>query len=202
MIMALQLQIGITKQLFGISNNSWTSQTSNKMNDTKSAAGVWKTFDANTITHSSAHHLMAIHELIDQRGYARVTDVAKHLGISRGSASVTLKTLKSKGYVAEDDNRFLHLTSSGKELVQSVAVNRSVLIKFLRDVLAVDAGQAEIDACKVEHLLSPETGGRLLHFLEFLFSEDHRAAAFISAFRSVEPSPTEERRQNHFGQNY
>jgi Mn-dependent DtxR family transcriptional regulator len=128
---------------------------------------------------------MAIQELLAQRGYARVTDVAKSLGISRGSVSITLKALKGKGYVTEDDNKFLRLTSSGIQIVQTVAANRYVLQKFLRDVLAVNHEQAEIDACKVEHLLSSETGERLLQFLDFLFSEDRGATAFLDAFRST-----------------
>jgi Mn-dependent DtxR family transcriptional regulator len=51
-------------------------------------------------------------------------------------------------------------------------------------VLAVNHEQAEIDACKLEHLLSSEIGKRLLDFLDFLFSEDPRAAAFLAAFQS------------------
>ncbi|MDZ7363368.1 MAG: metal-dependent transcriptional regulator [candidate division KSB1 bacterium] len=150
-----------------------------------SAAHVWRNFEENALSHSSAHHLMAIHELLDRNGYARVTDVAKHLGITRGSVSVTLKTLKSKGYVIEDENKFLRLTGTGSELVEAVVANRQVLLKFLRDVLALNAEQAEIDACKVEHLFSPETGNRLLRFLDFLFSKDERAAAFLAAFKST-----------------
>ena len=37
---------------------------------------VWKQFEENNITHSAAHHLLAIRELRTTRGYARVTDVA------------------------------------------------------------------------------------------------------------------------------
>ncbi|MDZ7292897.1 MAG: metal-dependent transcriptional regulator [candidate division KSB1 bacterium] len=156
------------------------------MKGKKPAAHIWKSFEENTITHSSAHHLMAIHELLDRNGYARVTDVAKFLGITRGSVSVTLKALKNKGYVTEDDNKFLRLTMAGSRMVETVAANRHVLLKFLRDVLALNPEQAEIDACKVEHLLSQETGVRLLQFLDFLFSENRSATQFISAFRSAE----------------
>jgi Mn-dependent DtxR family transcriptional regulator len=150
------------------------------------AAVVWKTFDENAVTHSSAHHLMAIHELLEHNGYARVTDVAKHLGITRGSASVTLKALKSKGFVIEDENKFLRLSPAGRQTAELVAANRQVLRKFLRDVLALTPEQAEIDACKIEHLLSAESGQRLLHFLDFLFSEDQHAGQFLTRFKGAE----------------
>jgi len=143
---------------------------------------VWKEFDQNPISHSAAHHLMAIDGLIRSHGYARVSDVAKALNITRGSASITLKALKEKGMVEEDENKFLHLSNSGTSLAQKIESKRIILIKFMKDVLHVSPEQAEIDACKVEHLISTETGEHLLTFLRFLFSGDERARAFLHAF--------------------
>ena len=51
---------------------------------------VWKQFEENNITHSAAHHLLAIFDLKKERGYARVSDVARRLnmpGVSLGAAS-------------------------------------------------------------------------------------------------------------------
>jgi Mn-dependent DtxR family transcriptional regulator len=42
--------------------------------------------------------------------------------------------------------------------------------------------QAEIDACKVEHLLSAKTGQQLLHFVQFLLSDDAIAKQFLTEF--------------------
>jgi DtxR family Mn-dependent transcriptional regulator len=118
----------------------------------------WKEFESNEISHSVAHHLAAIHELMRDQGYARVSDVARALDITRGSASLTLKTLKG------------------------ILGNRAIVRKFLCDVLKLDEQQAEIDACKVEHLLSPQTGIQLLHFVKFLFSSDPVAQQFLAEF--------------------
>ena len=126
---------------------------------------VWKEFNENEITHSAAHHLLAIYELTDDRGYARVTDVAKHLNITTGSASTNLKSLKQKGLVIEDDNRFLSLSEQGKKLTESVIARRHLLQKFFIEVLQVSQEQAEIDACKTEHLLSMETTKKLQQFV-------------------------------------
>ncbi|RIK77180.1 hypothetical protein DCC62_10005 [candidate division KSB1 bacterium] len=145
---------------------------------------VWKEFDQNVISHSGAHHLMAIDGLLRKQGYARVTDVAKSLNITRGSASITLKALKERGLVEEDENKFLHLSKNGNSLAQKIESKRIILIKFMKDVLHVSPEQAEIDACKVEHLISIETGEHLLAFLKFLFSGDQRAVDFLKAFLS------------------
>ncbi len=127
---------------------------------------VWKQFEENNITHSAAHHLLAILELKDKRGYARVTDVAKALNITTGSASTNLKSLKSKGLILEDENRFLTLSNEGEALAKAVITRKRVFERFLVDVLKVGAEQAEIDACKTEHLISGETARKLQKFMD------------------------------------
>lgn len=125
---------------------------------------VWKQFEENNITHSAAHHLLAIQELKGTRGYARVTDVARHLNITTGSASTNLKSLKSKGLIIEDDNKFLQLSKEGEALAEAVMARKKIFYTFLVDVLKVNSEQAEIDACKTEHLISAETAKKLLDF--------------------------------------
>ena len=127
---------------------------------------VWKEFSGNVITHSGAHHLLAILELCSERGYARVTDIARSLDITTGSASTNLKSLKQKGYVVEDDNRFLSLSEEGRKLAEAIISRRTTLIEFFTTVLKVSPEQAEIDACKTEHLLSPETTVKMDQFIK------------------------------------
>ncbi len=143
---------------------------------------VWKTFDKNEITHSAAHHLMTIYDLLNKHGYARVTDVARSLEITRGSASITLKALKEKGFVKEDENKFLRLSEHGEQISHSIQQMRQIFKKFLVIVLGVDPDQAEIDSCKIEHLLSLETGNKLFRFLKFLSSERPEVNKFTKAF--------------------
>jgi DtxR family Mn-dependent transcriptional regulator len=126
---------------------------------------VWKKFEENSITHSAAHHLLAVRELRESRGYARVSDVARHLNITTGSASTNLKNLKNKGLVVEDDNKFLALSDHGEELASAVLKRKEVFHSFLVDILKVSPEQAEIDACKTEHLISGETAMKLESFL-------------------------------------
>lgn len=132
----------------------------------ESTMDVWKEFSENVITHSAAHHLLAILELSEKRGYARVTDVAKFLEITTGSASTNLKSLKQKGLVVEDDNRFLSLSEEGDSLAKAILNRRYVLENFFTNVLKVSAEQAEKDACKTEHLLSRETTMKMAEFIK------------------------------------
>jgi len=129
---------------------------------------VWKQFEENNITHSAAHHLIAIMEHREEHGYARVTDVAKHLNITSGSASTNLKALKLKGLVLEDANRFLTLSKKGEDLAGFVKARKGIFMHFFRDIIGVSEEQAEIDSCKIEHLVSGETSDKLNKFMKKL----------------------------------
>jgi len=123
-----------------------------------------------------------VQELIENQGYARISDVAREMHITSGSASIMIKSLREKGYLKEDRNRFLQLSEEGGQLAQSVRSHRQILIAFLKGVLHIDAEQAEIDACKIEHLISAKAGERLLLFLQFLLSDDPHEKAFLESY--------------------
>jgi DtxR family Mn-dependent transcriptional regulator len=145
---------------------------------------VWKSYEENELSHSAAHHLMAIHDLRTQHGYARVSDVAQHLKITKGSVSTAMKHLKERGFVQEDHNKFLELTIKGLRVVEETEATRMAVQKFLSQALGMDEDDAEIDACKVEHLISAEARARLAGFLHFALSDDDVAQTFMKAFQA------------------
>lgn len=117
---------------------------------------VWKEFNNNMLTHSAAHYLMAIHELVRDQGYARLVDIAKKLDISKGSLSVSLKPLVEKELILEDENKHFWLSDTGKQFAESVEFNREVLSTFFEKKLKVSPTTAMVNACKIEHLLDTE----------------------------------------------
>ncbi|MBU0677314.1 MAG: metal-dependent transcriptional regulator [Verrucomicrobia bacterium] len=147
------------------------------------ANDVWKSFEENALTHSAAHYLMTIKELLDDNGYARVTDIAKRLNITRGSCSISLRALKKRELVLEDENKFLLLSDEGRRLAELVERNDELLEIFFRDVLGLDCEQAEIDACKIEHLLSVETTTRLASFIECVQTDTSVVKEFLNELR-------------------
>ncbi len=147
---------------------------------------TWKEFDQNVISHSAAHHLMAIDELINRLGYARVSDIARQLSITRGSVSISLGPLKKAGLVEQDENRHLRLSAQGQRLVDGIKTKRHLMQRLLAEVLGVAPEQAEIDACKLEHLVSNQTAHRLLSFLRFLDSAAGRGREFVEAWRAAD----------------
>lgn len=147
---------------------------------------TWKEFDQNVISHSAAHHLMAVDDLVQKLGYARVSDVARQLNITRGSVSISLKPMKEAGLVLQDENRHLRLSDDGQNLVNAIKTKRRMLQRLLAEVLNVPAEQAEIDACKIEHLLSNATARRLVMFLRFLGTNGESTRQFLDAWKHFE----------------
>lgn len=120
------------------------------------------------LTHSMVHYLLAIHKLKDINGYARVTDIAKYLNLTKGSVSTALSNLKKKKLVIEDDARFLSLSELGHKEVHSVLTTRTLLFYFFKDILGLTEEISHKDSCLMEHLMSSETRDKL-----FVFLQDH-----------------------------
>ncbi|MGI6642965.1 MAG: metal-dependent transcriptional regulator [Bacillota bacterium] len=118
------------------------------------------------LSSSIEDYLEAILALTENGEPVRVTDVAKRLGIAKPSVTEAVATLRNRGLVTQERYGRISLTPEG--LMQSARIRRrhAVLRTFLTDVLGVDGDQAEIDACRIEHVVSTETMDKMVAFLE------------------------------------
>lgn len=145
---------------------------------------TWKEFEANELTHSAAHHLLAIYDVgLPYGGWARVSDIARQLNITRGSVSINLRALKKRGWVETDQHHLVKLTAQGLKAAKSVMAKRVIVKTFLSDVLGVPDAQADVDSCKIEHLISHSTGQRMVQFLRFVTSGTPAATDMVERFR-------------------
>jgi len=150
---------------------------------------------ARELSASHEHYLRAIWEVRSRRGYARLTDVARELGVAPPTLSVGLKSLEARGLVRHDDRRFLALTESGERIARQVHHRFAVIRAFLGDVLGIPAAGALNEACLMEHVVSDATTERLLDLLQLLRDDrqlrelfERRFAEYHRACRSAECS--------------
>ena len=119
------------------------------------------------VSHSVAHYLMTIHDLRESRGYARMTDIASTLGLTKGSVSSSINKLKKKGLIEEQEgSKFLLLTEIAHDEVHRILANRKLLFYLFSNILDVDDESAIEDACDMEHLLSDSTTKAIFNFLK------------------------------------
>lgn len=143
---------------------------------------IWKHFHENAITHSGAHYLMAIYELTRRQGYARLSDVAKKLDISLGSLSISIRPLIKKGLIEQDAHKHLSLSKKGAEIAVQSKNTFAAMRYLLCDILGVDKKTAEIDACKIEHLLSEKSTVGLLNLIKIMQKHRQLLKKDITAF--------------------
>jgi DtxR family Mn-dependent transcriptional regulator len=121
------------------------------------------------LSHSMVHYLLTIHKLKEGKGYARVTDIAKSLDLTKGSVSTALNNLKKRKLVKEEeDSKFLILTNEGHKEVHRILSARTLLFYFLKDFVGVPEEIAERDSCMMEHLMSSDTSIKFFYFMKEL----------------------------------
>ncbi len=110
-----------------------------------------------SLLESGENYLETILVLTKKNGSVRSIDVAEDMGFTKASVSRAMSILKRDNYIImEADGRIL-LTESGKEKATEVYDRHVTLTRFINEVLNVDAEIAEKDACRIEHIISPET---------------------------------------------
>ena len=140
----------------------------------------------NDLTHSMVHYLLAIHKLKESKGYARVTDIAHEMGLTKGSVSTALTNLKKRELVLEDESKFLSLSSAGHEAVHGILSSRTLLYYFLKDIIGVDEEVAHKDSCLMEHLMSAETREKFFNFMKDLANDKNNAYSTSFDFSQFE----------------
>ena len=101
-------------------------------------------------------YLKAILILQKQNHAVRSMDVAEMLSVTKPSVSRAMKLLREGGFLTMDADKRLSLTEAGREAAEQVFEKHRVLTECLV-TMGVDPGIAEKDACRMEHLISPET---------------------------------------------
>ena len=148
-----------------------------------------------SISPSLEHYLRAIFDLQENKGYARVTDIASMLGVAKPAVSTAVKTLRSNGLVSHRVYESILLTEEGEKRAKSVSGKFSILMHFLMDVLGVEEEQAFVDACVMEHYVSGNSIDRLLDLLRFFEEHDNQEILekfnqFRRSCESVDTCPT------------
>lgn len=120
-------------------------------------------------------YVEAVAELIEEQGKARVTDLAKRLGVSHVSVVRTIARLQRDGLVETEPYRSIGLTPDGAALAERVRGRHETVVRFLV-ALGVDPVAARADAEGIEHHVG---GATLAAFERFV------AAARTSPGRSA-----------------
>ena len=105
---------------------------------------------------SGEDYLKTILILQNKNGCVRSTDVAEHLKVSKASVSRAMKLLCEGGFLTMGEHKKLHLTALGVNIAEEICERHRILNDLLLS-LGVEPAVAELDACRIEHVVSRET---------------------------------------------
>src|SRR5437773_1732490 len=107
---------------------------------------------------SAEDYLERIQELIQEKGYARMVDIASSLKVRQASVTSMVQKLADLGFVNYVKYRGLVLTDKGKSVADNIQQRHETLTRFF-SLLGLDAETQQLDIEGIEHHLSGETVG-------------------------------------------
>ncbi len=122
---------------------------------------------AHTDSPAIEDYLEQIHNLIEQKGYARAADIAANLGISQASVTNMIQRLDAEGYLVYERYRGVTLTDTGREIGREIARRHDVLTRLLSG-FGLDAATVHRDVEGMEHHMSKQTLAVLTLIMEEL----------------------------------
>ncbi|HWX22996.1 MAG TPA: iron dependent repressor, metal binding and dimerization domain protein [Candidatus Binatia bacterium] len=131
---------------------------------------------------STEDHLERIQELVDQKGYARVADIAASLRLSRSAVSNMVRRLAVRGFVNYEKYRGFTLTPEGRAVATHIKVRHETLADLLH-LLGLSPETVEQEVEVIEHHLKPDTLRVFSNLVRFWQSHPDELHSFLDYSR-------------------
>ncbi|AIQ19624.1 MULTISPECIES: transcriptional regulator MntR [Paenibacillus] len=124
-------------------------------------------------TPSMEDYLERIYKLIDEKGYARVSDIAEGLEVHPSSVTKMIQKLDKDDYLIYEKYRGLVLTSKGKKVGKRLVDRHQLLEEFL-GLIGVQQEHIYKDVEGIEHHLSWDSITRIETLVEYFRRDEAR----------------------------
>ena len=117
------------------------------------------------ISKSSEEYLKTMYVLKKQNGKIRVTDIANKMNCTKPSVNKAIYNLKDEGMLEYESYGEIELTIDGENLAKKILEAYDIVYLFLKDVLDLEAGEAEKEAEKIKSVITDETINKLAKYV-------------------------------------
>jgi len=124
-------------------------------------------------TPSMEDYLEAIYKLIDEKGYARVSDIAEGLEVHPSSVTKMIQKLDKDEYLIYEKYRGLVLTHKGKRIGKRLVDRHQLLESFLK-LIGVREENIYRDVEGIEHHLSWDSINCIATLVEYFNRDESR----------------------------
>lgn len=124
-------------------------------------------------TPSMEDYIEQIYLLIENKGYARVSDIAEALSVHPSSVTKMVQRLDKDEYLVYEKYRGLVLTPKGKKIGKRLVYRHDLLEQFLR-MIGVKEENIYHDVEGIEHHLSWDAIDRIGDLIQYFEEDENR----------------------------
>ena len=135
---------------------------------------------ASSPSQSAEDYLERIHALIEEKGYARVVDIASSLQVKEASVTSMVQKLDELGYLNYEKYRGLILTDKGRAVATRIQRRHETLSRFF-SLLGLNEATQQRDIEGIEHHLSAETVEVLADLAKFFETNPETLKHFLKS---------------------
>ncbi|MBT2574457.1 transcriptional regulator MntR [Bacillus sp. ISL-51] len=136
-------------------------------------------------TPSMEDYIEQIYMLIEEKGYARVSDIAEALAVHPSSVTKMVQKLDKDEYLIYEKYRGLVLTTKGKKIGKRLVYRHELLEQFLR-IIGVDEEKIYNDVEGIEHHLSWNSIDRIGDLVQYFEDDEGRKKELKSVQKKTE----------------
>jgi DtxR family Mn-dependent transcriptional regulator len=125
------------------------------------------------ISSKAEDYLRAIYEIVSQKGFARIKDIARELEVKPPTVVEMMKKLDAKGLVIYEKYGGITLTDRGTEIAELIESRHETFREFL-EILLIPKDIALKDAHILEHQLHSKTILQFSRFVDFIRAYSER----------------------------
>lgn len=136
-------------------------------------------------TPSMEDYIEQIYLLIENKGYARVSDIAEALSVHPSSVTKMVQKLDRSEYLIYEKYRGLVLTSKGKKIGKRLVYRHELLEQFLK-MIGVEDENIYNDVEGIEHHLSWDAIDRIGDLVQYFEENPKRLDELKAVQKNVE----------------
>ncbi|MBQ2916694.1 MAG: metal-dependent transcriptional regulator [Clostridia bacterium] len=117
------------------------------------------------LTKSIEDYIEAIYMIEKEKENIKSVDIASRLGVSKPAVNKAMNELNKLNLIEKSSYSDIVLTDEGRKLAKKIYDKHTLIYKFLLSI-GVSKKNAEIDCCKIEHVISDETAECMKKYLK------------------------------------
>ncbi|MDR1401561.1 MAG: metal-dependent transcriptional regulator [Puniceicoccales bacterium] len=119
------------------------------------------------LTPSQENYLKEIYLEVTEKGYAKITDIARALNVKKSSATAALNILSEKKLIHHVPYNQITMTDLGSEIAAVLIRRYETMISFFVNILKLKQSEAAENSCRIEHIMSEKLFKKMTLFYQF-----------------------------------